>query len=287
MDFDKRLTIVQDNRITQTARAEKQSDSLTTYQKRFLLLLISHIQKDDTDFQIEKISFSDYMRIMNISTGGNTEKKIRDSVMDLTNKNFLVNESPKKTVVCSWIDISKTAMDWENKTIVTMLSPSLKEYYLRISSRFTAFQLGFTCGFRSKYSYRVYEYLHSFLNQGKITVEKDKAFELLCDNKYSNITDFHRFVLKRAIDEINEHSDMVVRCNRIRTKRVVSHFFFTMIKKSQDELDKIRDSWTQHKSLYDEIADEISKIADSDDIVIEKNENIVSDMVNTYDTEEL
>lgn len=285
MDFDKRLTVVQDNRITQTAHSEKQSTSLTTYQKRFLLLLISHIQKDDTDFKIEKISFSDYMSIMNIKNGGNTEKKIRDSVMDLLNKNFLVNETPQKTVACSWIDISKTAIDWENKTIVTMLSPCLKEYYIGLSSRFTAFQLGFTIGFRSKYSFRLYEYLHSYLNQGKITIDKDKALEILCDNKYNNVTDFHRFVLKRAIEEISKYSDIVVRCNRIKTRGVVSHFFFIMNKKSQDELERIRDSWTQRKSIYDEIADEISKIVDSDDIEIEKNEDAVS--VNTYDTEEL
>lgn len=282
-NFDRHLTIVQDNRITQTARAEKTSASLTMYQKRFLLLLISHIQKEDTDFKIERISFTDYMSIMNIKNGGNTEKKIRDSVMDLVTKNFLVNESPEKTVACSWIDTSETGIDWQSKTIITKLESRLKDYYIGLSSRFTAFQLGFTIGFRSKYSFRLYEYLHSYLNQGKIIIEKDKALEILCDNKYRNITDFYRFVVKRALEEINEHSDIVARYTPIPTRGKVSHFFFTIHRKAQDEIDRIRDSWIQQKSVYELIADEISSIVELDELDFDVSDS--EEPINTYESE--
>ena len=247
MMSEKNLVVSQHNTISQTARAEKQSLSLTVYQKRFLLLLISHINKDTKEFAIENIGFDNYCEIMNIPIGGNTHQKIKSSILDLCNKNFLVDTSPTKTEVFSWIDASETEIDWENKTITTKLGKKLKEYYIGLSEQFTSFQLGFTVGFRSKYSYRLYEYLRSYANQGIINIRVEKAYEIFCDNKYTLLTDLERFVLKRALEEINEHSDIHVTCSKIKSGRKTTHLAFNIKIKPDNELEALRLKWAGSK----------------------------------------
>lgn len=251
---EKNLVVSQHNTISQTARAEKHSLSLTVYQKRLLLLLISHINKDTKEFATEHISLNDYCSIMNIPVGGNTHQKIKDSVLDLCNKNFLVDTSPTKTEVFSWIDASETEIDWANKVITTKLGKKLKEYYIGLSEQFTSFQLGFTVGFRSKYSYRLYEYLRSYANQGVINIKIEKAYEIFCDNKYNLVTDLERFVLKRAIDEVNEHSDIYVEYTKLKSGRKTTHLSFDIKMKSDEELETIRLKWAgSKKSPLDKI----------------------------------
>lgn len=229
--YNKSLIVAQDNRISQTARAESPCQSLTTYQKRLLLLLVAHIKKDDTELKVEEIPFSDYIAIMGLKNGGMQEKQIRESVLSLTSKTFLMDVAPGVSGVFSWIDSDCTDIDWNRKVVVTKLSEALKGYYIGLSKNFTEFQLSFTSGFKSKYSYRLFEYLKSFLSQGQITVSKDAAFKIFSDGKYNKVADFERRVLVRAVEEINEFSDIKVKYSKLQKSSKVTHFLFVIKRK--------------------------------------------------------
>lgn len=254
----KSLVVSQDNRISQTLRVDRQSLSLTVYQKRLLLLLISHITKETEDFEVEEISFADYCRVMNIPKGGKTWELIRQNVLDLCKQCFLVDTTPTKTEVFSWIDSSETEILWDRQVIRTKLGKKLKQYYLGLHEKFTSFQLGFVLGFKSKYSYRLYEYLKSYVEQGIITMRIERAYEILCDNKYHLVTDLERYVLAKAISEINELSDIVVKYNKIKIGRKTTHISFLIKAKPELELQEIREGWGQQLTTLEVINQQIS-----------------------------
>lgn len=241
----KEMVVSQDNRISQTARAQKQSFKLSVFQTKLLWLLISKINKDDKEFRTEEITFTDYCTIMNISKGGKTNQIIRDSVLDLCNKNFWIDTAPGKSEVFSWIESGETEIDWNNKIIRTRLGRKLKPYYLELSEYFTSFQLGFTTEFSSKHSYRLYEYLRSYVSQEFITIKIDKAYEIFSDNTYNRVPDLERRVLNKAIEEINQYSDITCKYTKIKEGNKVTHLTFVIKMKSDDELDRIRSTWKE------------------------------------------
>lgn len=275
------FSVTQDNRISQSAYSPSKSSELNRCQKRFLLLMASHIEKGDDEFKIQKFKFRDFMKIMGIKDGGNTEKNIRDSIESLNSKTFLLDSADgKKSEALHWVDYAY--VDWDEKTVNIRLSESLKAFYLNLSECFTSFSLGFTTDFTCKYSYRVYEFLHSYSAQGKIIVERDKAFRVLGNDNYDKVADFERYVLRKAVEEINEYSDLVVNYYRRKSGRKVTHFFFIIKRKSQEEINEIRDTWVQKKSLYEDLASEFDKLLDSNRDDEMKKEVKIS---NIYQTE--
>lgn len=241
--------VYQDNRISQTARAEREQLSLTRYQINFLHLLMARISKADDHIKAEEISFSDYCQVMNIKPGGTTNNLIRKSLLDLGRKVFLVDVTPTKTEMCSWIEASETEIDWERKVITTRLGKRLEDYYIGLSKQYTVFQIGFTTSFKSKYSYRIYEYLKSYEKQGFITIKIENAYEIFCNKKYTLLNDLERRVLQKAILEINTFSDIDVNYTRIKEGRVTTHLSFSIKSKSKDDIEKLRASWSQAKTL--------------------------------------
>ena len=103
------------------------------------------------------------------------------------------------------------------------------------------------------------EFLHSYSAQGKIIVEREKALRVLGNDNYDKVADFERYVLRKAVEEINEYSDLVVNYYRRKSGRKVTHFFFIIKRKSQEEINEIRDTWVQKKSLYEDLASEFDQ----------------------------
>ena len=262
---DKYLSVVQDNRISQTAYVTKKEDDLSLYHRRLINIVISHIKKEDEEFKVETISFKDFMNVMNIPVGGNTEKKIEECINHLIGKTFFIQSNDMlNPIKLTWVEPTNTNVDFEKKMISIQLHKSLEEYFLNLHGNFTSYQIGYTAEFKSKYTYRLYEYLHSYVGQGFIILERNKALKILANNSYTQIGDFKRNVLKNAIDEINEYTDLSVKYKAKRDGKKITHYFFSIKKKSQDDIDIIREDWIDRRSTYEEIANEFSKFINSE-----------------------
>ena len=261
MEIDKYLTVAQDNRISQTAYAKNKEDDLTIYQKSLVLLAIARVKKDDQKFKIEKITFKEFMDIMNIAVGGNTERKIAESVQTLIDKSFFVKEAVGKETKLFWVNPDTTRIDWAEKIIFIQLNKELEKYFLNLDGHFTSFQLGFVTNFTGKYSFKVYEYLHSYLGLGKLIVKREDALKILGNGHYHHIADFDRYVLKKAVNEINEYSDIIVKYYRRIDRKTITHYFFTISKKDQEDIEMIQEKWSNRKSEYDEIAEDFAEFS--------------------------
>lgn len=249
----KEMVVSQDNRMIQNIERDptispkdkrtfaQKSFMLDQYQKGLVLLLISHIKPDDQIFETENISFNDYCTLMNISKGGRTQRLIEMSIFDLASKTFAIRDEDGCTIH-HWVE-SGARVDWKHKTIQIKLAESLRPYFVELRKNFTCYQLGFVANFKSKYGFRVYEYLKSYSGQKNIVVPVDKAFTIFCDNQYERYTDLIRRVIDPSIEEINEKSDIIVKYKRIKSGNKTTHLGFTVKEKSEKDKNAIREEW--------------------------------------------
>jgi plasmid replication initiation protein len=216
-------------------------------------MAIARVQKEDTEFKIEKFSFREFMDIMNIPVGGNTEIKIAESVATLAGKSFVIKDINGKETELFWVNPNGTRVDWTEKMIYIQLNRDLEKYLLNLDGNFTSFQLGFVTNFKGKYSFRVYEYLHSYLGLGRLIVKREDALKILGSSRYRHIADFDRYVLKKSVDEINEYSDIDVKYYRRIDRKNITHYFFIIRKKDPEDIEIIQDEWVPRESEYDKI----------------------------------
>ena len=130
-----------------------------------------------------------------------------------------------------WVDGVKY---WDGEGKVTLsISRHIAPYLSLLHQQFTTYDLNQVTKLTSSYSIRFYELLIQFLKTGERFISLDKIralFELTTE--YPRFYDFKRRILKPAIDEINDHTDLVVDWDVKKKGRVITGLIFIFEKKS-------------------------------------------------------
>ena len=113
----------------------------------------------------------------------------------------------------------------------------IKPFLYQLTQHFTSYNLEDISKFRSIYSIRIYEFCICDINQNKtntsfllVAINTIKE-RLQLEKKYSDFYDFKRFVLQKAKQEINEHSDLNIDFEEIRKGRKVDAIKFIVERK--------------------------------------------------------
>lgn len=236
--------------------ASRKSITLAAQEKKLILYLISKIKPNSKELETVSVTFSDFCDVMEIEKGGKQFALIRQAVSQLASVVFWI-ESDNKSYLCSWLNNENCIVDWENKIIHLQLSNTLAPYLIDLKENFTAYQLGFTIGFKGKYTYRLYEYLRSYLGLGHYLFPVEKFIQTITENKYQRITDLERRVIAKSVQEINEYSDIYVTYQKIFKKpgkrSRTTHFEFIIEEKAKEEKEKIMSKWNDVVSGADAI----------------------------------
>ena len=110
-NIEKRLIVTQRNDLIQKASTDtnqmrnltRQSFVLDVYQRKMISLLISHVRPDAKEFELETISFSDFIKFMGIPKGGKTIDLIHESISNLMGMSFAVEIRPSVVRYYHWI----------------------------------------------------------------------------------------------------------------------------------------------------------------------------------------
>jgi len=124
-------------------------------------------------------------------------------------------------------------------SIEVQFHPDLKPFLLGLKKRFTKIPLNQVLQLRSKYAIRLYELLKRYEDTGFRT---DYLPELRLklgveENEYKVFKDFERRVLKPAVNEINEKTDLEVNYTKKKTGRKITHIEFEIKSKKAKEGD--------------------------------------------------
>lgn len=184
-------------------------------------------------------------------------------------KRYFSFVNPRNNVVSSnWLSQVEYL---ENKGgIEIVFTPAVVEGITRIDGAiefFTKYLLSNTIKFKSVYSVRLYELITQYRNKHNRETDifpleifrKQLGIEL---KQYRGMSDFKKYVLDKAIDEINEYSDLTVEYVQKKEGRTITGFYFKF--KIKEKIVSERKSINQKELCIENLTDkQIARITHS------------------------
>ena len=218
---ERKQMIVKSNDIIQKSRYK-----LSTQQQKLILYMVSKIRPDDKEFKEYIFDLRDLCQILNIDINSANYNRFRESMQKIADSSFWIRNNGADKLY-RWIDDIDII---PNDTIVKIkFDKDLKPFLLQLKESFTVYQLENVLCFTCRYSFILYELLHSygFIGEFEISVEELKS-KLMIENKYDRFVIFRTKVLDKAIEEINKYTDLKVAYSFIKSKRSVIGIKFEM-----------------------------------------------------------
>lgn len=195
------------------------------------------------------IDFSTLCHLTGTMRNGKTYKSYAKALNSLREKSVMVRLEDGRITPLFWIK------DWiydKNTGVAKVeISEKMIPLIIDLKTKYLTYKPEFSFLMRGKYSKRLYEELKAFCNgyKGK---SKEIIYQtnldglkqrLSLENKstYDNFAHFSEKVLNRAIEEINERTDIIVRYEGIKEGRRVVDIRFIIIYKSKEELAKVEE----------------------------------------------
>lgn len=206
--------------------------ALTLNQQKIILYLASLIDKNSEKLQEVELPISEYFKIIGRSYSRNSRELLEKNLISLGSKTLLLpNKTGDYKILCRWLDTVE--IDYRNNVLHLKLSETLAPYFLALSGKArTIFQLGYALQFRKSHSIDLYIYFCRFKNLNRpIMIPIDEALNRFGNGVYKRYTDLMRHVIKPAVDEVNEKSDLTVSVKTITDNRKTTHICFYIIKK--------------------------------------------------------
>jgi plasmid replication initiation protein len=115
-----------------------------------------------------------------------------------------------------------------------IFAPAVVPLITRLEERFTKYDIDQISGLSSAYSVRLYELLIQWRSSGKTPVIDLTDFRKrigVLDTEYKRMAQLKERVLNLAIQQINEHTDIIVDYKQQKAGRVIIGFSFTFTQK--------------------------------------------------------
>lgn len=204
---------------------QKSRFSLTEQQQRIILYLISKISPKDDDFQEYSFSIKEYCEVCRIQYQANYEE-IKASLKAIADKSVWIPFEKTESLIrwLEYVDIDKTTHE-----IKIRFDKRLKPFLLELRANYTEYKLIYPLYFKHKYTTRLYEWLKSVYYDETtkystvIPLEEIKA--RMGAEIYKPYAHFKSRALLPALKEINEASDLKVKCGEYRNgiqKKVIA-----------------------------------------------------------------
>lgn len=224
-----------------------QSGIMDIYQSKMIQLLISRVKPEDERFYPITITFADFMNMMNITRAGTYYESIEKSINGLMSLKFRIDFPDGKTKFYHLI-AGGCCIDRENHLIDICLDSELEPLLLYQQKEFTAYELGYICDLKNKYSMRMYQYLRSMAGIGHAQMKVETFAKAITDNTYRRPAELMSRIIIPALEEINALTDITVECREVKKKasngkpRTIK-YYFKIKKKKWVEKKPIIDAW--------------------------------------------
>ncbi len=176
---------------------------LSPMEFRIRYMMISLIQKEDFEFEAIDITVSEFAKFFDLSWGGLQTKNLKTAIENMVNRYYVVDN-----VTVKWLSDESYFSD--NK-IHLKLDNSIVPYLLQLDNQFTLYNYESVSKFKSKYSYRIYEFLKSAEGLGFYKISLDDAISFLGDGCCKTKSEFIKRVLTPALNDINTYSDIRIK----------------------------------------------------------------------------
>ena len=206
---------------------QKSRFNLQMQEQKIILYLISKIKPEDMELKEHSFEIQDFCNLCGLdSYNGANYIYIKKTLKDLRDKSIWITLENGSEAVLSWLDT--VIVNKDSGTVKLKISEMMKPYLLFLQEHYTQYELLYTLAMKSQYSLRLYELLKSYEYQHRKIFDIENLKKLLSAENYTRFPDFKRFVIDRALDEINTLSDLTVTYDIIKESRRFTQIEFMM-----------------------------------------------------------
>ena len=192
--------------VTQSNSLIEARYSLTLYEQRLVLMMISMVEPDDEDFKDYIIKVQDFNKLLGINHKG-SYGKIKSILRELRAKELLINKGGQNYLITGWISDAEYVDD--DGVVILSFSKKLKPYLLALKSDFTSKRLHTLINFKGIYTIRLYGLLKQYEKIGRREFKLLNLREILGikENQYRLYADFKRRTIIAAQKEFNKRNE--------------------------------------------------------------------------------
>lgn len=214
------------------ALIQKSRFSLSLQQQKIVLYLISKIQPNDEEFTLYEFSIPDFCRCIGIDyDNGKNYADIKAQIKEIADKSLWITLEDGEEILIRWIE--RPYMNKRKGIVKIKLDEYMKPFLLQLKEHYTQYQLTYILRMKSRYSLRLYELIMSYFYEKLGSYSKvfavDELKRLLDAEKYVRFCNFHSDVLRPAVAEINQYTDVDLTYNQVKKgrKTIAIEFFFS------------------------------------------------------------
>ena len=257
LNMNNKQLVVKDNILVEA------SYSLDLVEQRILLLSIITARENNQKIELGKpliIHASKYAEVFNVDKKSAYDV-LKSGADGLTGKSFSYyeNNKPSKS---NWVD---TVAYVENGGFIEVIfTTKVVAFISELERRFTSYEISQVASIKNRYAIRLYESLIQYRNTGKLNISlKELRLRLgVADDEYYQMSMFKKRVLDLAVSQINEHTDITVKYEQVKTGRQISGFKFTFTFKQKAKA-------TAHQTQRDEKTGDLFSVGNMTDKQIE------------------
>lgn len=210
------------------------SYSLGVAEQRIIFLAIIEAREQDTLIKaggLLRISAQNYAKQFNVEKH-TAYKVLREGADGLYDAEFNYSYADKETGKLFHARsrfVQKIAYADELGCIELVFAADVVPLITRLEERYTEYELKQVSGLQSEYAIRLYELLIQWRKTGKVptmTLEEFRSKVGVLDGQYKEMSDFKKRVLKLALAQINEHTDIIADYDQVKTGRKVTGLSF-------------------------------------------------------------
>ena len=238
--------VVKDNALIQA------SYTLDLVEQRLMLLAIMEARETgkgiapDSLLQIHAHSYAEHFNV-NKETAYTVMKDASKGLFDryVTYHDKNPKTGKDRSFHCRWVD--KIGYEKDTGIVYLRFTHDVVPLITRLEQQFTSYDIEQISSLNSGYAIRLYELLIQWRSVGKTPVFDLQQFRQQLgveEIKYSRMSDFKKYVLDFAVQQINEHTDITVKYDQHKQGRIITGFTFNFkVKaKSKKALESKRDS---------------------------------------------
>lgn len=213
------------------------SYKLNVQAQKLVLACLSKIDSrpDATPQKEVTLTASEFSELMGIDIK-NAHRELYKAADALFKSSIVLHEGDDE-IELYWIQEKAKKLKGEG-AIRIVWSDRILRYICQLKNRFTTYKLRNIASLQSGHSIRLYELLMKFNATGERVIYLDDFKSALgISNKYPEFKVLNRDVIKPAIDELNQRSDLIIKFDTIKKGRTVAALVFEFKQNNQMKMD--------------------------------------------------
>lgn len=268
-----------DNLVVQSNELIEASYKMTLAEIRVFMMCLSAL---DSREKIESkksfvFEFNDYQSLFE-GTNSNAFANLRNGVKKLYQRDVKIKLNAKETLLTRIVQ--GVVFNEEDKKIEVIFADRILPYLSQLEKNFTQYRVKYATKFNSSYSHRIYQLLIMWMGRGLNfkEVEIDDIREMLdMKDKYRQTSDFKKWVLDVALQEINEHSDIELEMLLTKRRRFFDKVQFNFHRKKEVAQDEEQKKIEHEKTASRNYAGKSKRLA-------EKTKKEIADQIEQFNS---